>query len=98
VKPDIITLPSAEMDLAETRDWYDARRPGLADEFMGAVDEAMDTIATFPEGFRVIFEDVRRTRTGKFPYYIYYFIHEQMIIVFAVLHERRDPQTWINRL
>lgn len=40
--------PAAERDLSETRDWYEAQRPGLGGEFLAAVDERLDHIRDFP--------------------------------------------------
>jgi hypothetical protein len=35
---ELILAPEAELDLAEAYDWYELRRIGLGEEFLGCVD------------------------------------------------------------
>ena len=43
-------------------------------------------------------EDVRFARTNRFPYVVYYRELKEVILIIAVLHSSRDPQTWIVRM
>jgi plasmid stabilization system protein ParE len=73
----LIVRPSAEEDLSEARDWYEAQRPGLGGEFLTAVDECFEHIIDFPELFGVEYKGVRPAGLRRFPYVVYYRITEE---------------------
>jgi toxin ParE1/3/4 len=93
----LIVRPEAEQDMAEARDWYEAQRVGLGDEFLTAVDDVFARIRTFPELYAVEYRGVRRAGTRRFPYVVYYRIIADGLEVLAVLHGRRHPRTWRSR-
>ena len=41
-------LSAALADIEAARQWYEAQRPGLGDEFVDAVDDAMESVLAFP--------------------------------------------------
>ncbi|MDX1965872.1 MAG: type II toxin-antitoxin system RelE/ParE family toxin [Planctomycetaceae bacterium] len=45
----LIIRPEAEQDLAEARDWYEAQRDELGDDFLAAIDPVFDQIRASPE-------------------------------------------------
>jgi plasmid stabilization system protein ParE len=97
MKRRIAFRPLVADDLAEIHDWYELRRPGLSAEFDRELEEACDTIQEFPLASRVLYRGVRRRHMGRFPYYVYYVVGEQTIIVVAIVHERRSPEVWMER-
>jgi plasmid stabilization system protein ParE len=92
----------AEAEATEASRWYDARRPGLGDEFLAALDEALERIELNPDlGSRppsVSSEDVRRMIMRRFPYDVVYIELSDRIQVLAVAHERRRPGYWVDRI
>jgi plasmid stabilization system protein ParE len=92
----------AEAEAAEASRWYNARRPGLGDEFLVALDEALERIELKPElGSRppgVSSGDVRRMIMRRFPYDVVYIELPDRVQVLAVAHERRRPGYWIDRI
>jgi toxin ParE1/3/4 len=92
----------AEAEAIEASRWYDARRPGLGDEFLTAVDEALERIESNPSlGSRppgVSSDDVRRVVMRRFPYDVVYVDLPDRIQVLAIAHERRKPGYWIDRI
>ena len=92
----------AEAEAAEASRWYNARRPGLGDEFLVALDEALERIELKPErGSRspgVSSGDVRRVIMRRFPYDVVYIELPDRVQVLAVAHERRRPGYWIDRI
>lgn len=82
--------PAAETDLRETRDWYERQRPGLGDEFLGCVAEALISLEDGPERFPVYYRGFRRVLTRRFPYKLFYRAEGDAVIVFRILHASRD--------
>lgn len=93
-----IVRPSAETDLDEAARWYDDQRAGLGLRFLDAVDVLFDRIRATPLQFPHVSTDVRRALLQTFPYAVYFRAIDDAVIVFAVLHLRRDPRTWQGRL
>ena len=48
--------------------------------------------------FNVVAGDVRRALLHTFPYAIYLRVSDEMIVVLAVLHLRRNPKIWRGRV
>jgi hypothetical protein len=47
-------------DIAEAREWYEARRSGLGEELLLSIEEALDRIREMPEGPAKVFQNIRR--------------------------------------
>lgn len=87
----------ARDDIREARTWYEGQREGLGEEFLAAVEEALERLRQTPEMHQVIYRDVRRRMVQRFPYGIYYRVLVDRVVVIAVVHGRRDPKTWQSR-
>lgn len=88
----------AHDDLGETYAWYEARRPGLGEEFLSAVDACVSAIARSPESHAVLCETHRRALIRRFPFAVYYDYEDDVVTVWAVLHTSRDSASWRERL
>jgi toxin ParE1/3/4 len=88
----------AEEDLDIAAQWYAEQRTELSLEFLDAVDAVFEFIAQFPQAGREVSDGIRRVLTKKFPFCIYYKVDDGQVIVFAVLHFRRSPDAWQQRL
>jgi plasmid stabilization system protein ParE len=97
VSVELVIRPEAEADVAEAFEWYEARREGLGHEFIRTVEAALAAILRHPESFPVVYKEVRRVMTRRFPYGIFYLLEESAIIVLAVFHAKRDPNEWRRR-
>ena len=85
-----------EFDLAF--DWYEAQQPGLGVDFADRVQETLDQIARSPRTHESVLEDVRRAVVRRFPYCVYYRVERSRVLVFAILHAKRNPTRWKKRL
>ena len=94
----MIIRPEAEADLANARSWYERQRVGLGAEFLLCVEEVLERIDRTPEMYRVVYHDIRRALTRRFPYAVYYRIAGQAVVVLGILHTRRDPHEWQSRV
>ena len=64
----MIIRPEAEADLVNARDWYERQRAGLGAAFLLCVEEVLDRIDRTPEIDVIVYQDVRRAFTRRFPY------------------------------
>jgi hypothetical protein len=51
-----------------------------------------------PLQFPMVAGDVRRALLHTFPYAIYFRVSDEMIVVLALLHLRRNPKIWRGRV
>lgn len=91
-------LSCAEREFAEAVDYYNHERPGLGFEFAAEVKSALDRIAAFPQAWSMFSTRARRCVVRRFPYGILYQSREQCILILAIMHLARDPQSWQDRL
>ena len=92
-----IVRPLAEADLEEAARWYDDERAGLADRFLSDVDRTFARIRERPLQFPTVSSEVRRALLHTFPYAVYFRASEEVVVVLAVLHLRRNPKVWRRR-
>ncbi|HEX9733000.1 MAG TPA: type II toxin-antitoxin system RelE/ParE family toxin [Thermoanaerobaculia bacterium] len=85
---------AAEVELTEAALWYEDRREGLGVEFLEEAERVFRRIEDNPKLYQVVHLDVRRANLRRFPYSVYYVIHQNAIGVLAVHHNSRDPRRW----
>ena len=73
----------ARSAISETRDWYEARKPGLGGEFIESVEWCLQRITQHPEMYAVAHMNVRRANLDRFPYFVLYRIQPNFIEVIA---------------
>ena len=95
---ELIIRPEARADLLETFNWYQEQRHGLGFDFKLCVDEVISKIRKHPLIYRKVYKNIRRSVTKRFPFGVFYIVEDQTIIVLAVIHAKRDPSNWQNRI
>ena len=95
---ELIVAPEAEQDVADAYAWYESRRPGLGEEFLGCVDACVEAISRTPEMHSRVHENYRRGLVRRFPYAVFYEHEQGAVTVYCVFHTSRDPQKWRQRL
>jgi plasmid stabilization system protein ParE len=94
----VIVLPEAERDLAEAFAWYEEQRPGLGRGFLDEAEAIFARISEFPLAFPAVEDAVRRGFLKRFPFAVYFLTQAAVVTVYAVLHHRREPGIWNERL
>ena len=92
-----IVRPAAAADIDEAYLWYEGQRPGLGNEFLVAAQAMIDAIAEHPYRYPVIRRNTRRALFRRFPYGLYYRIYDEVVVVVACMHGRRNPRRWQSR-
>lgn len=97
MKPAIFR-PAAAADVEDAWRWYEARRDGLGEEFLGVVQATLAQIEALPESAPVVYRDIRRQLLRRFPYGLFYRLLEGQVVIVACFHAKRDPRIWRVRL
>lgn len=95
---ELIIRPEARADLLDTFRWYQEQRQGLGHDFKLCVEEVISKIQRNPFIHKEIFQKIRRSVTRRFPFGVFYTVDDKKIIILAVLHARRDPVKWKDRI
>ena len=93
----VILRPLAEADAEEARQWYEHQKPGLGNEFLDEIARAIRLLEEHPERRPIYYLGFRRIFTRRFPYKVFYRVEGARVIVFRVLHAKRDHRRWLTR-
>jgi plasmid stabilization system protein ParE len=91
-------LRPAEDELLEAIAHYNHESEGLGYEFAAEVNRAISRVVSYPNAWTPLSRRTRRCRTNRFPYALIYQVRGNTILIVAVMHLRRDPESWKNRL
>ena len=94
--------PEVEQDMADVAAWYDARQPGLGEEFVKEIIRVWDALGENPllNCRRHPTRNIRWRYPDRFPYRVIYEVVEstQTVVVAAVLHAARHDREWQRRV
>ncbi len=91
-------LAAAKTDVADAIANYNSAEPGLGSEFAAEVRKTIERVLQFPKAWASVSKHVRRCQVNRFPYGVFYSLDEDVVVVLAVLHNRREPRAWQMRL
>jgi len=91
-------LDPAKRELSEAINYYNAESEGLGYRFAAEVRRTISRIVQYPHAWTPLSKRTRRCRTISFPYGIIYQVREGEILVVAIMHLHRDPESWKRRL
>ncbi len=94
----LIIRPEAEADLAEGFDWYEQRRSGLGGEFLNEVQTRLRSIEQNPLRYAAVYRSARQALVRRFPYKVLYLFEGDKVEVLSVVHAKRQPQFWQERV
>jgi plasmid stabilization system protein ParE len=89
--------PEALDDAKGARRWYAERSAAAAQRFEAELHRALEFAALMPEAGSPGAAGSRKLRLHGFPHAIVYRATEQVVLVLAVAHERREPGYWRKR-
>lgn len=96
----LIIHPEVGPEVIEAVNWYRKIDPELAARFLEEVYASMEHARRTPLHYRIFDDPYRRVLCETFPYRVIFEIIEdwQAVHVVAVLHQKRHPQQWKDRL
>lgn len=94
----ILVLSCAEQELAEAVDYYNDQCPGLGYQLAAEVQKTFERIRSFPEAWPSLSRRARRCVVHRFPYGVVYQVRDDCVLVAGIMHLKRDPRSWQDRL
>lgn len=94
----VIFEDEAKSEFRRSAKYYERERPGRGKKFIAEVTAVLKHIGRYPFAAPIIWGDFRRARVRHFPYNIIYSVEEDHVAVVAVMHQRRDPDLWKDRI
>ena len=91
-------LATAEEELTEAVNYYNRQSEGLGFDFAAEVKRTLKRIIQYPEAWTPLSKRTRHCRTNRFPYSVIYQIRSDKILIAAIMHLHREPQTWKSRM
>ena len=77
---------------------YNEQSGGLGYEFAAEVKRTMARILQFPDAWASLSPRTRRCRTRRFPCGVVYQVRGDLLLIVAVMHLRRHPDSWRSRM
>jgi plasmid stabilization system protein ParE len=93
---EVVFRPQAEDEALDVRQWYEAKRQGLGQEFGQLLTALIARIAADPLTFPRVHSETRRAVLSRFPYAVYFRVTEAAVVVLAI-HGRQHPSRWRSR-
>ena len=94
----VVIDPQAILDIEEAARWYENQLYGLGVDFVLEADFAINRVQKNPLLYAQSYRTVRRVLFRRFPYAMYFVIHDKEIIIVAVLHQVRSDESVTLRL
>jgi plasmid stabilization system protein ParE len=89
---------SAETDLRTAARYYDNERHGRGKEFLADFHRTIARVVEYPLAAPTIYKHVRKARLDDFLFDVLYTLKDDAVAVFAVMHRRRNPDSWKKRI
>ena len=93
-----IFLPPAKAEFTNATSYYNMQSEGLGYEFAAEVKRTLGRIVQYPDAWFKLSKRTRRCRTNRFPYGVIYQVRKEAVLIVAIMHLSREPETWKSRL
>ena len=93
----IVFRRAAKSEFEEAAVRYDKKCAGLGEESSIEIEQAVAKAAAAPERYPVVFGDIRRAVTRRFPFPVYFRVRLDSMVVLAIFHGHRNPVIWRRR-
>jgi plasmid stabilization system protein ParE len=91
-------LPPAIDELTDAISYYNVQSEGLGYEFAAELKRTLERIVQYPDAWLKLSKRTCRCRTNRFPYGVIYQVRKETLLIVAVMHLSREPETWKSRL
>jgi len=62
------------------------------------IKKTLERISQYPNAWFKLSNRTRRCRTNRFPYGVIYQVRKNILLIVAVMHLSREPETWKSQL
>jgi plasmid stabilization system protein ParE len=97
----IIFVPEANDDLTDILGWYSVEStPETKKRFIEDVSKTLKGLEKSPKSYSIRLKNARCAVLKKYPFNIYYWVDDfdSTVNVLAILHQRRNPSIWKQRI
>lgn len=91
-------LTPARTEVREIISYYNQQREGLGLEFALELKQALLRIKHYPTAWSPLSPRVRRCLINRFPYSVIYEVRSDVLIIAAIQHHSKEPNSWRNRI
>ena len=91
-------LTPARTEVREIIAYYNQQREGLGLEFVSELKQTLMRIRHYPEAWSPLSPRVRRCRVNRFPYSVIYQVRKDVLLIAAIQHHSKEPNSWRNRI
>ena len=84
-------LRPAEIEMMDAAAFYEMQVEKLGVNFLDIIEAAVAEIAGNPETWPEIENGIQRRLVRRFPYSILYAVHNNEVIIVAVMHQKQKP-------
>ncbi len=88
----------ARTEYIESYAWYHERGSHIAEAFEREIEHALEALQKAPNRWPVYVGTWRRILVRRFPFGIVYGFIDKQIVVIAIMHTKRKPGYWKNRM
>jgi hypothetical protein len=88
----------ASDEFSEAVKYYNDERPGLGFEFALEIKKSLSRIKKYPDSWPELTTEIRRCIVNRFPFAILFSNIDNIIFVIALMHMKRKPGYWKNRM
>lgn len=80
-------------DFQDAFEWYESKKVGLGQQFVGAIESKLQQIAVHPEYFTKIHKKFRQANVDGFPYVIVFEFYpkRKLVHIASFFHVKRSP-------
>ncbi len=90
--------PEAEKEMLESSKYYESQQKDLGKRFLEQFQSSVKHIQINPEIYQKIDGNIRRCQTKIFPFGIIFREQSEQIEIIAVMHLKRKPEYWKERI
>ncbi len=90
--------PEVEDDVIDAVQWYEDKRSGLGDEFIGEYLAAVRRVQDNPLFFAIAANGLRPCRLKRFSYIIHFDVAADDILIVALMGAGRDDSSYMPRI
>lgn len=94
----VLLDPLAKAEMRDAAFFYQECQNGLGQEFLDKVELAFEEITHRPMTWRFVKGRFRRYLIHRFPYAVIYAVEGDTIYVAAIMHLKRKPDYWQDRV
>lgn len=81
-------------EMEESKDYYNLQKDNFGLDFKSDVFKAIKNIASNPNLYPIISNNIRRCLLHRFPFSIFYSIVENRVVILSIAHQHRKPNHW----